>query len=232
MTKQTKPITMNIKYLQGTNYNIHDYYNYVDKILDGTIVSCDTIYLACKRFKEWFSRDDIYFDEKDVDKRIKLIYMMKHITGDFAHKNFRLLPWQQWIIASIFGWKYKDTNKRVTKNVFIMCTRKNGKTALAAAIALTTLVNDKEMGQEIYCIANSSKQASIALTQTMNFAKSIDPEGTFFKQYRSEIKIPKMASTINVLSSDAMGNDGYNPSLFIYDEIHASPTWDQYEVMK
>ena len=232
MTKQTKPITMNIKYLQGTNYNIHDYYNYVDKILDGTIVSCDTIYLACKRFKEWFSRDDIYFDEKDVDKRIKLIYMMKHSTGDFAHKNFRLLPWQQWIIASIFGWKYKDTNKRVTKNVFIMCTRKNGKTALAAAIALTTLVNDKEMGQEIYCIANSSKQASIALTQTMNFAESIDPEGTFFKQYRSEIKIPRMKSTINVLSSDAMGNDGYNPSLFIYDEIHASPTWDQYEVMK
>ena len=96
MTKQTKPITMNIKYLQGTNYNIHDYYNYVDKILDGTIVSCDTIYLACERFKKWFSRDDIYFDEKDVDKRIKLIYMMKHSTEGFANKNFRLLPWQQW----------------------------------------------------------------------------------------------------------------------------------------
>ena len=69
---------MNIKYLQGTNYNIHDYYNYVDKILDGTIVSCDTIYLACERFKKWFSRDDIYFDEKDVDKTMEAI----KATGD------------------------------------------------------------------------------------------------------------------------------------------------------
>jgi len=222
----------NTKYLKGTDYNIHDYYNYVNDILAGYIPSCETIWLACKRFNDWFDRNDIYFDEKDADRRIELIYMMKHSTGDFAHKNFKLLPWQQWVIASIFGWKYKDTNKRVIKNVFIMCTRKNGKTALAAAIALATLVNDKEMGQEIYCIANSSKQASIALTQTMNFAESIDPDGTFFKQYRSEIKIPKMKSIINVLSSDAMGNDGYNPSLFIYDEIHASPTWDQYEVMK
>lgn len=223
---------MNTKYFKETDYNIHDYYNYVDDILGGTIMSCETILLACKRFKSWFKREDLYFDEEDVDRRIELIYMMKHSTGDFAHKHFKLLPWQQWIIASIFGWKYKSNNKRVTKNVFIMCTRKNGKTALAAAIALTTLINDKEMGQEVYCIANSSKQASIALTQTMNFAESIDPQGAFFRQYRSEIKIPKMKSTINVLSSDAMGNDGYNPSLFIYDEIHASPTWDQYEVMK
>ena len=215
-----------------STYNLHGYYKYAEDILNGDVVACEPIIRVCERFEDRFDDDRMYFDEKDVDKRIELIYLMKHSTGEFAHKNFKLLDWQQFAIANIFGWKWKSTGYRVTKDAFLFMTRKNGKTTLAAAIAIASVLGDKEMGAECYCVANSSKQASIALTQIQNFCESLDPNWQVFKQYRSEIKIPKMKSSITTLSSDTMSQDGYNASCFIYDEIHASSTFDQYEVMK
>ena len=48
-------------------YNIRGYIDYMNDVLDGSIVANEYIQLACKRMKEWFSRDDIYFDVDDVD---------------------------------------------------------------------------------------------------------------------------------------------------------------------
>lgn len=214
------------------DYDVHAYYKYVDGVLSGKIAACEYVKLACQRFIDFSKRKDIYFDEADVDKRIDFIYCLRHSTGVHHNKHFRLLDWQQFAIANIFGWKYKDTHLRVTRNVFIMVSRKNGKTALAAAIALATLIGDREHGSEIYCVANNTKQASIALKQTQDFANSVDTDGSTFKRYRSELRIPRLNSIVQVLSSDSMGIDGFNPSLFILDEIHAASTWDTYNVMK
>ena len=213
-------------------YNRKLYYNYVDGVLAGTIPACKAVVLACQRFRNWQARTDMYLDEADVDKRIRLIYLMRHYKGVHNGKHFRLLDWQQFAIANIFGWKWKSNGLRVTKKVFIMVARKNGKTALAAAINLCTLICDHENGAEIYCVANNAKQAGIGLTHTQNFAESIDPGKKVFRNYRNEIKMPKTKSTVQVLSSDAMGNDGFNPSQFILDELHASKTWDQWNVMR
>lgn len=105
----------------------YNYNEYAEDILNGKIKSCEAIYLACKRYKDWFNREDIYFDNEDVEQKIRVISRMKHFTGAHNGKPFILLPWQQWCIANIFGWKYKDTNLRVTKNVFMMLPRKAGK---------------------------------------------------------------------------------------------------------
>ena len=72
-------------------YNIHEYYHYVEDVLNHRIVTSKAIYLACKRFERWLSRTDIYFDEKDVDQRINLIYLMKHTKGKCAGQHFKLL---------------------------------------------------------------------------------------------------------------------------------------------
>jgi phage terminase large subunit-like protein len=193
-------------------YNRKLYYNYVDGVLSGTIPACKAVVLACQRFRNWQARTDMYFDEAEVDKRIKLIYLMRHYQGIHNGKHFRLLDWQQFAVANIFGWKWKSNGLRVTKKVFIMVSRKNGKTALAAAINLCTLICDHENGAEIYCVANNAKQASIGLTHTQNFAESIDPGKKVFRNYRNEIKMPKTKSIVQVLSSDAMGNDEVNPT--------------------
>jgi len=213
-------------------YNIRGYVDYVKGVLDGSIVACELIRLACQRTIDFDNRNDMYFDVDDVDSRISFIWKLKHSTGQHYGKHFELLPWQSWLIASIFGWKWKDTGFRVTRNVFLMISRKSGKTAIAAAIALAALIGDKEHDQEIDLVANSAKQASIAFNHIYNFASSIDPKQLVFKRYRSEIRVPMLLSKIQVLSSDSMGLDGYNSSVVLFDEAHAQKDWGLYNVMK
>lgn len=208
------------------------YNKYALDVVNGNIVACEAIRLACQRYLDWFNRDDIYFDEAEVEKKIKFISLMKHSTGKHNGKPFILLPWQAWCVAHIFGFKYKETNLRVINNVFIMISRKAGKTAFAAALGLCCAIADKEANAEIELVANSRQQANIAFNMCYNFAESLDPKKKSIRRKRSLIEIPKTKSSIQVLSSDAMGNDGYNSSCFILDEMHAAKNWDLYNVMK
>jgi phage terminase large subunit-like protein len=213
-------------------YDIHGYVDYVKGVLDGSIVACEYIRLACQRTLDFDNRDDMYFDVEDVDSRIRFIWKLKHSTGQHNHKHFRLLPWQLWLISQIFGWKWKDTGFRVTRKVFLMISRKNGKTSIASALSLAAMIGDKESGQEIDLIANNSRQAGIAFEQIKNYCESIDPQDKVFKRYRSEIRVPMLKSKIQVLSSESMGLDGYNSSVVLFDEFHAQKDWNLYNVMK
>ena len=213
-------------------YNIHGYVDYVKGVLDGTIVACEYIKLACQRTIDFDNRDDMYFDEEDVTRRINFIWKMRHSTGEHNRQHFKLLPWQLWLISQIFGWKWKDTGYRVTRKVFLMISRKNGKTAICSALSLAAMVGDAQSGQEIDIIANNSKQAGICFDQIKNYAESVDPLRKIFQTYRSEIRVPYFKSKIQVLSSESMGLDGWNSSVVIFDEFHAQKNWDLYNVMK
>lgn len=213
-------------------YNIHGYVDYVKGVLDGSIVACEYIKLACQRTIDFDNRDDMYFDEEDVTRRINFIWKMRHSTGQHNKQHFKLLPWQLWLISQIFGWKWKDTGYRVTRKVFLMISRKNGKTAICSALSLAAMIGDGQSGQEIDIIANNSKQAGICFDQIKNYAESVDPLRKIFQTYRSEIRVPYFKSKIQVLSSESMGLDGWNSSVVIFDEFHAQKNWDLYNVMK
>lgn len=208
------------------------YVQYALDILDGRVKGCEAIKLACKRFMEWFNRDDIYFDYDDVDRKIRVVSRLKHSTGEHNNKPFILLPWQQWVTANIFGWKYKSSGYRVTKNVLLFIARKAGKTAFASALGILCAIADEENGAEVELVANSRQQAHICFEMSSNFCESVDHKAKIFKRYRDTILIPRTKSKIQILSSESMGNDGYNSSCFILDEFHAARSWDLYNVMK
>ena len=209
----------------------YTYNQYVDDILNGRIKSCEAIYLACERYKAFMNRSDMYFDEEDVKRKIRVVARLKHSTGEHSKKPFILLPWEQWVFANVFGFKWKDTGYRVIKHVFLMLSRKQGKSACAAAIGIICAIADNENGAEVEIVANSRQQAKITYKLTSNFCESVDKDKKIFQRYRDSINIPKTKSTIQVLSSDAMGNDGYNASCFILDEFHAARSWDLYNVL-
>src|SRR5688572_11902216 len=73
---------------------------------------------------------------------------LRHSVGQFAGQPFELLPWQwEEVIRPLFGWKRADGSRRFRlADVFI--PKKNGKSALASAIALYMLVADSEPGAE------------------------------------------------------------------------------------
>lgn len=216
-----------------TEYNLEkEYIKYNEDILTGRINSCKNIKLACERFKKWFERDDIYLDYEEVDKRIRFVSKIKHFKGKTAGKNFILLPYQQWIFANIFGWKWKETNHRVTKKVLLFMARKGGKTALAAAICLSQIILDKNMAQEIDFVANNGQQAKIGFEYAKNFAESIDPQNLIFQRYRDSVKMPITKSEICVRNAESMTLDGLNSSTFILDEYHAAKDTSVYDVLK
>lgn len=215
-----------------SEYDLSKVYNqYVDDVLSGRVLACENIILACKRYKSWFYRDDIYMDYEDVDRRIRLVSKMKHWKGKSQGKSFELLPYQQWIFSSLFGWKWKDTGFRVTKKALLFIARKNGKTALAAAICLTQLLLDNNNGQEIDFVANTGAQARIGFDMTKHFAEGMDPYHLIFKKRRDSIKMPITESEIFVLNADGMTLDGRNASTFIQDEFAAAKDWYVWENM-
>lgn len=204
-----------------------NYKEYALQVQSGQIVACKYIKQATKRFLDWFDKYD--FRESEVNKVINFISKLKHFTGKHNGKPFILLPYQVWIIANIFGFYYPNTNRRVINYCYLELARKQGKTALAAAICLYMLIADGENGSEVELVANSSKQAKICFDMSSNFLQSIDRKGKYFKRYRDKIKFDKTKSFLQVLSSDASGNDGYNSYCFVLDECHEqknSRLWD------
>ena len=216
-----------------SNYDLSKSYNqYCEDVLTHKITTNKWIYLACERYKNWYSRDDIWFDTEDVDLKIRFMQKMKHSKGEFADKQFILFPYQTWIVANIIGWKHKDTTDRVINTALLMLARKSGKTFFAASLMLAILLTDKEKGSEGYMIANSSQQASIAFTHAKEQCSSLDPKGKIFSRYRSQIRIPLLNSKIQILSADTSRLDGLNPSVFCVDEYHSSKTTENYNILR
>lgn len=216
-----------------SNYDISkEYIKYNEDVLNNNIISNKLIYQACERMKSWFSRTDIYLDYDDVDKKIRFMQKIKHSKGKFAGKYFKLLPYQQWITASIIGWKYKETNTRVINTALLMLARKAGKTFFAAALMIAIIMTDGELGAEGYMIANSAKQAGIAFEHASNSCKSLDPNGKIFSRYRSDIRIPLLNSKIQILSSETNKLDGLSPSVFIVDEYGEAQTNENFNILR
>lgn len=208
------------------------YIQYNEDVLSGRILASHNIILACRRFKERFSRDDMYFDYADVDKRVHFVSKMKQFKERYSGLPLILLPWQEWVFANIFGFKWSADDRRVTTKVLLFVARKAGKTALAAALCLVQLFMDDNDGQEIDLIGNSGKQAALAFEYVTKFGQSLDPRKLILKPYRDTLKMPHNSSFISVRNSDSMTLDGLNASTFIYDEFHAAKNWKLYNVLK
>lgn len=214
-----------------------EYIKYARDILDGKELACKNIKLACKRFIDWFSRDDIFFDFADVDSKIRFISKFKLTEDPYTGLPFNLLPYQQWIFANIYGWKYVGTDRRVTRNALLLMARKQGKTQLAAGLMLASIVGDMKHHVDGFVISNSSDQAKIAFDHVFNLCKSIDPgQKLFFHgkgKFVKKITIPLLDdSQIRVLSSDTQKLDGLNPQVFIQDEAHAAKSDNVFHVLK
>lgn len=209
--------------------NLEKYKEYAEGVVTGKIVACKYIKQACERYLSWFSKYE--FRPEKADRVIRFIKNLKHFTGQHSGKPFELLPYQKWIIYNIFGFYHKGTDKRVVRYVYLELARKSGKTALAAAISLYMLIGDGEAGAECELVANSRQQAKIAYDMASHFLSTIDRKGKYFERYRDKIKFDKTKSFLQVLSSDAGGNDGYNSSCFILDEAHEQPDSKLWDVM-
>ena len=195
------------------------YQDYPLKVLNGEITACNYVKLACQRYMDYFNRDDLIFDPEKADRVINFIGKLKHFTGKHNGKPFILEDWQKFIIYSLYGFYHRD-GSRMVKNAYIEVARKNGKTALVAALCLYHLIADHEANAQVILSATSAKQAKICFDMCSHFLRPLDPKGKYFKRFRDNIKFDATTSSLHIVAADASRLDGFNASMFVCDELH------------
>lgn len=198
------------------------YYQYAKDVNSKRIVAGELMKLACERFESFLLRDDLAFYEDKVDIVIDFVGILKHYTGRHKGQSFILQAWQQFIVASIYGFYIKETGERLTQSVYIEIGRKNGKTAFAAALCLYHLIADGESGAEVQLAANSKDQAKVAFKMCSAFTRGMDAKRRVLQSFRDSILLRKTESVLKVIAADDSKLDGFNASMFLLDEYHAA----------
>lgn len=211
------------------NYIQDKYLKYAQDVVSGKQVAGKLIRLSCQRYLDLMNDTRYEFRPDKCERVLSFVSKLKHYQGKCAGKPFVLEEWQKWIIYSIFGFYYKDSNERLVKKALITVARKNGKSFQIAAIALYMLIADGEPAAQVLNIANNTKQAHLLFEMQQKLVKCLDPKHKYTKTLRDSIQVQKTSSYSQVLSSDSSGHDGSSPSTYILDEVHEmkdSKLWD------
>jgi phage terminase large subunit-like protein len=180
--------------------------------------------------EDWSAKG--YWYDHDAGARvIKFVEdYCRHYKGEWAGKPMLLEPWQKLILAETFGWKRAD-GFRVYRTLWLELGRKNGKSALAAALGLYLLVADGEPGAEVYSSATKRDQAKIVF----GFAKEIVTQSRELTEHckvqRSNISVLRTRSKMEPLSAEGDTLDGLNPHGNIIDELHSHKDRRVYDKM-
>lgn len=76
-----------------------------------------------------------HYDAAKADRAVTFIENLRHTKGKWAGKRFWLLPWQEQIIRDVFG-IVDERGNRQFRTAYVEIGKKNGKSELAAAVAL------------------------------------------------------------------------------------------------
>ena len=173
-----------------------------------------------------------HYDKQKADRAVMFIENLRHTKSKWAGQPFWLLPWEEQIVRDIFG-IVKADGKRQFKQAYVEISKKNGKSELAAAIALYLLYADGEASPEVFSAAADRAQASIV----MDVAKSmVESTPALLKRSRIQTATKRITNLMNkgyyqVVSADVGGKHGYSISGLIFDEIHNQPNRKLYDVL-
>ena len=170
---------------------------------------------------------------KTTEPRIaRFINNLTHTKGEWAGQPFDLRSWQRDIVAPLFGTLRADGLRRY-RTCYIEIPRKNGKTELAAAVALYMLIGDGEAGGEVYSAAVDRDQAALVFgvaAQMVRNDRELLAMCDIVDSRKTIVHRPS-GSVYRAIPAEAAGRHGYNASAVIYDELHAAPNRDLYDVL-
>ena len=186
---------------------------YVADVEAGRVVAGRWIYAAMRRWRSDMERADLYMQWAEVEA-IAAHYRELTLVGDDSGRPFELHPWQAWVIANLWGWRYREDNRRRTKLGILQVARGNGKTTMAAGLALYDLFQGD--GRRVHVVANNEEQAAICLDTARTMIRRQERDDTSVLWDRIEIK--KRDCLMTGLPALERALDGLNPSFWIADE--------------
>ncbi len=187
---------------------------YVQSILDGSLPAGAYIRLAAERWARDLERPELEMDWNTVERIAQFVHRCG-LVGDDSDQDYRLLPWQLWVVAGLYGWRRKDTGLRRTKFALVQVGRGAGKTTFMAALALFDLTT--AAGRRVDIIANKRDQAATLLNTAKTMSNRAGGD-LVSRQYTVERLGADCKLSAHTTSSKSL--DGLNPSLWIGDEAH------------
>ncbi|MBU1567706.1 MAG: phage terminase small subunit P27 family [Proteobacteria bacterium] len=214
---------------------------YALDVIDGVIIAGPHVRDACWRHicdLETAEGRGLYYDYEEASESIAFFEEVLCLNGgQFEGKPFILLPWQAFIIGSIFGWKRYSDNYRRFRVAYIETGKGSGKSPLSAGVGIKGLVADNEPRAEIYAAATHRDQAKILFRDALAFFDQ-SPElserlvASGNGDNRWNLAYPATSSFFRVISSENKGKSGPRPHICLLDEVHEHRSADIIEMLR
>jgi len=170
----------------------------------------------------WDGSSPYYFDEAAAQSAVDFFPRNLVLTkGEWLGRPFILEPWQaNDIVRPLFGWKRISDGTRRYRRCFVWVPRKNGKSELAAGIAILLLVADGEPAGEVYSIATKRDQARVVFNMASTMVTMSQTLADVVLPFKDALYCSALGSSFKPLSGMPKGSHGLSMSGLIGDEVH------------
>lgn len=212
---------------------------YALDVAEGRIIAGPHVRDACRRHLNDLktgSERGLFFDVEKANWVIEFFQEVLCLNGgDFEGVPYDPLPWQKFIIGSLFGWVNAEGYRRF-RVAFVETSKGSGKSPLAAGIGMYGLVADDEPRAEIYAAATKKDQAMVLFRDAVAMC-DLSPElsyrltksGTGEKCWN--LSYLEAGSFFRPIAADD-GQSGPRPHIALLDEIHEHKTANVVELMR
>lgn len=135
-----------------------------------------------------------------------------------------LYSWQKEVLTDLSG----EKRPRVA---YVQVPRKNGKTRLAAVLALVEVCFKKN--RHVYCISDSERNLNSVLIREIRDIITTSPylQNSIYI-FKNHIEVPETNSFIETRPNNFKASQGINPHLVLFDEIHLQKSDDIWSGMQ
>lgn len=197
---------------------------YYQLIVNGGVVVGEYIRMLYEVIMEGLESRRWFFDARKANNCIRFMETYcHHNKGPLAPGYLRLSLWQKATLSLIFGIVDADGHRQFTE-VILVVGRKQGKTLLAGGIGDYVAYAVGEFGSEIYYLAPKLDQADLCFGA---FQFNVDHEPDLARRTKSTksrgLYIAESNTTIKKLPFSDRKSEGYNPMLYVGDEVASWP---------
>jgi phage terminase large subunit-like protein len=184
---------------------------YAVDVQAGVIVACKFVKLACKRFLADLARTDMTFDSVAA----------QHVVNYITRLGLDLLPWQVFVLANLFGFKLPSGLRRF-RYALVLVAKKNGKTALSAALGLYMAdpAGDAEPYSSCFCAATTKYQShSLCFKAACRLRNENQHIAGATREWKSKSSITWETSSFESLAANSEKLNGLNIHFGVLDEL-------------
>lgn len=207
---------------------------YIEGVMSGDIIVGAHVRAAVERHVDDLAKQSTpdfpyHFDAATAGVAVDFFpLMLRHSSGKFAGMPFELEPWQAFGVWCMFGWKRNSDNARRFRKFLWSMGRKNGKSCLAAGIAIYLAMLDinpftrqPESVAEVVLAATKKEQVEKVIYAEIERMRKRSPHiEKLSSPINKQITFKHNGGSIRCIGSDKP-YDGLNPHSVILDEIHA-----------